>query len=143
MRSTLAFLSVIALALIRPAIAQGPVTGLVIPSAAPPAGCENSRSGTFTITIVNVTNAAPTPSKRDLNDIHRRQKSGVLTLTLNGGILTDQANRTGYIASNFQFQFDGPPQNGAIYTGGFSLCSNGSLALGGNAIVSTILPLVQ
>ncbi len=143
MRSTLAFLSVIALALIRPATAQAAVTGLIVPSAAPPAGCENSRTGTFTITIVNVTSPAATPSKRDFNDFHRRQSAGVLTLTLDGGVMHDQANRTGYIASNFQFQFDGPPQNGAIYTAGWSICSNGSLALGGNAIVSILHPSVN
>jgi len=57
-----------------------------------------------------------------------------LTLTLANGILKDAEGRTGYIASNFQFQFDGPPQAGAIYTSGFSLCSNQSLALGGSAI---------
>jgi hypothetical protein len=39
-----------------------------------------------------------------------------------------------YIAANYQFQFDAPPQAGAIYTTGFSLCSNNSLALGGSAI---------
>lgn len=33
-----------------------------------------------------------------------------------------------------RFQFDAPPQAGAIYTSGFSLCSNNSLALGGTAI---------
>ena len=39
-----------------------------------------------------------------------------------------------YVASNYQFQFDAPPQAGSIYTGGFSLCANGSLAVGGSAI---------
>lgn len=48
--------------------------------------------------------------------------------------MTDSEERTGYIASNFQFQFDSPPQAGAIYTSGFSACSNGSLALGGSAV---------
>lgn len=64
----------------------------------------------------------------------QRQLDGTLTLSLNNGILTDQAGRTGYIAANRQFQFDSPPQAGAIYTAGWSLCSNGSLALGGSAI---------
>ncbi|OCL12730.1 hypothetical protein AOQ84DRAFT_352376 [Glonium stellatum] len=57
-----------------------------------------------------------------------------LTLTLNNGVLKDTQGRTGYIASNYQFQFDNPPQAGAIYTSGFSVCSNGSLALGGSAV---------
>lgn len=57
--------------------------------------------------------------------------SGTLKISLENGVLTDSSNRTGYIAANSQFQFDDPPQAGAIYTAGWSLCSNGSLALGG------------
>ncbi|KAM7185062.1 hypothetical protein V8F33_012624, partial [Rhypophila sp. PSN 637] len=53
---------------------------------------------------------------------------------LNTPILTNTQNRTGYIASNFQLQFDAPPQAGAIYTGGFSHCPNGTLALGATAV---------
>jgi len=60
--------------------------------------------------------------------------NGTLALTLKNGILTDSDGRTGYIASNYQFQFDKPAQDGAIYTSGFSVCSNGSLALGGSAV---------
>jgi hypothetical protein len=78
-----------------------------------------------------------TPSKAH-TDFDKRQSTcgtpGYLTLTLAGGQLTDAEGRTGYIASNYQFQFDKPPQNGAIYTGGFSVCSNGSLALGGSNV---------
>jgi hypothetical protein len=55
-------------------------------------------------------------------------------MSLSNSILTDPRGRTGYIAANYQFQFDGPPQAGAIYTAGFSLCGNGSLALGGSAV---------
>jgi hypothetical protein len=58
--------------------------------------------------------------------------SSSLEISLNNGILTDSVGRTGYIAANYQFQFDKPPQAGAIYTAGFSLCANGSLALGGS-----------
>lgn len=57
-----------------------------------------------------------------------------LEISLNNGILTDSVGRTGYIAANYQFQFDKPPQAGAIYTAGFSLCANGSLALGGTNV---------
>jgi len=57
-----------------------------------------------------------------------------LSLTLKDGVLVDNQGRTGYIAANYQFQFDKPAQTGAIYTAGFSVCSNGSLALGGSAI---------
>lgn len=48
--------------------------------------------------------------------------------------MKDQAGRTGYIAANDQFQFDDPPQTGAIYTAGFSVCANNTVALGGSAI---------
>jgi len=92
-----------------------------------PSGCQTSVSGTFNIQTVNVT----TSSKRDLAP---RQLSGALTLTLQGSNLKDQAGRTGYIAANYQFQFDAPVQAGAKQTSGFSLCSNGSLALGSSAI---------
>lgn len=57
-----------------------------------------------------------------------------LSLTLKDGVLLDNQGRTGYIAANYQFQFDKPAQTGAIYTSGFSLCSNGSIALGGSAV---------
>ncbi|KAL2018086.1 hypothetical protein VTK56DRAFT_1272 [Thermocarpiscus australiensis] len=60
--------------------------------------------------------------------------NGILVAELSDGVITDALNRTGYIASNYQFQFDKPPQSGAIYTAGFSHCSNGSLALGGSAV---------
>ncbi len=49
-------------------------------------------------------------------------------------MLTDARGRTGYIASNYQLQFDNPPQAGAIYTAGFSVCANRSLALGSSAV---------
>ena len=48
--------------------------------------------------------------------------NSTLRLTLRNNILQDAFNRTGYIASNFQFQFDGPPQSGAIWTSGWSIC---------------------
>lgn len=61
-------------------------------------------------------------------------QEGELAITLDNGILKDAKGRTGYIASNYQFQFDGPPQAGAIYTAGFSICANQSLALGGSNV---------
>ena len=55
--------------------------------------------------------------------------------SLHNGVLTDAQGRIGSIVANHQFQFDGPPaQEGAIYTGGWSVCSNGSLALGPSAV---------
>ena len=61
------------------------------------------------------------------------RSSSSLALTLNNGILLDNQGRTGYIASNYQFQFDKPAQAGAIYTAGWSVCTdNSTLALGGS-----------
>lgn len=64
----------------------------------------------------------------------QRQLDGTLKLSLSDSTLKDQAGRTGYVAANYQFQFDAPPQAGALFTSGFSLCSNNSLALGGSAV---------
>ncbi|KAF2094798.1 hypothetical protein NA57DRAFT_45478 [Rhizodiscina lignyota] len=100
----------------------------VISAGSAPSGCDVSHSGSFAITVQNVSSSS---TKRSIEE---RQTSGILTLTLEDGVLKDQAGRTGYIASNFQFQFDKPPQTGAIFTAGFSLCSNQSLAHGGSAI---------
>jgi hypothetical protein len=77
------------------------VTSAIAPPAAVPAGCSTSASGTFQIAVVNVTQGL---KKREL------EKRDALTLTLASGILKDALGRTGYIASNYQFQFDGPPQ---------------------------------
>lgn len=60
--------------------------------------------------------------------------AGYLTVSLSNGVLTDSVGRRGYIASNYQFQFDNPPQAGAIYTAGWSVLTNGSLALGPSAV---------
>lgn len=68
------------------------------------------------------------------NGLESCAKEGALAITLEDGILKDQQGRTGYIAANYQFQFDGPPQAGAIITAGFSVCGNGSLALGGSNV---------
>ncbi|KIX93425.1 uncharacterized protein Z520_10844 [Fonsecaea multimorphosa CBS 102226] len=123
---TFALLTALAVSALASPLPQG-VTSAIAPSSPAPEGCQPSYSGSFEITVVNVSSSA----KRDL---HERQSSGVLTLTLADSVLKDQDGRTGYIASNYQFQFDNPPQAGAIYTSGFSLCSNSSLALGGSAI---------
>ncbi|KAJ4319899.1 hypothetical protein N0V94_003671 [Neodidymelliopsis sp. IMI 364377] len=97
-------------------------TALAYPQTSDASGCPSSASGSFQIQTVNQTTSA----KRSLEG---RQLSGALTLTLQDGVLKDQAGRTGYIAANDQFQFDAPVQAGALQTKGFALCSNGSLAL--------------
>jgi cell wall mannoprotein len=141
MQTTLALLALAAVAYATP---QG-VTADITPSSPAPAGFSSSYNGQFEISIYKA------GSKRDLEtvcppsfilmlhaNVHQRQstcgKAGYLTLTLAGGQLKDAVGRTGYIAANYQFQFDAPPQTGAIYTGGFSVGSNGSLALGGSAV---------
>ncbi|CAG8959810.1 hypothetical protein HYFRA_00001718 [Hymenoscyphus fraxineus] len=116
-----------ALAGVAYALPQG-VTETIAPQAAAPGGCSPSISGKFQLEAVNIT--APAKVKRDSSC----GAEGVLTVDLKDGKLTDSKQRTGYIASNYQFQFDAPPQTGTIYSGGFSACSNGSLALGGSAV---------
>ncbi|KAF2825698.1 hypothetical protein CC86DRAFT_406970 [Ophiobolus disseminans] len=104
-------------------LAQGPPEGIA-PSSAPPSGCELNASGNFTIGTLKVG--------------HKKRESameaadGALVCTLKDGILRDRDARTGSVVANRQFQFDGPPQAGALYTGGFSICTNGSLAIGGS-----------
>ncbi|THY12415.1 hypothetical protein D6D02_05201 [Aureobasidium pullulans] len=107
------------------ALPQG-VNEAIAPQEATPQGCSTSFNGPFSVSIANVT----TNAKRDLE----RRQDKVLTITLANGVLTDDEGRTGYIAANNQFQFDKPAQTGAIYTSGFSVCSNGTLAIGNSAI---------
>ena len=60
--------------------------------------------------------------------------SGALIVTLDNSIMHDALGRTAYIADNYQWQFDKPPQAGAITTAGYSVCRNNSVALGSSAI---------
>lgn len=121
----------VALAAIANALPQG-VTEAITPDTAAPAGCSPDYSGEFQIQVVNVTTSA-SKTKRQAD------QAGQLLLKLQGGILTDQQGRTGYIAANRQFQFDAPAQTGAIYTAGWSACQNGSLAIGGDALFQQCL----
>jgi hypothetical protein len=66
-----------------------------MPQAGAPSGCVATSDQKFNIRTVD-----QTPSKRDLQ---RRQLDGTLTISLNNGILKDQAGRQGYIASNYQY----------------------------------------
>lgn len=101
---------------------NGGVTGNIAPKGNPPAGCNTSFDGKFQVTIGKLGKRAIQKRSCDNPD--------ALLLTLENGVLKDAKGRTGYIASNYQFQFDGPPQAGAIYTAGFSVCANDQLALG-------------
>lgn len=106
------------------ASAQG-VTALLTPTASAPASCATDYAGSFEITPYKLA------SKRNVVV----EKRDTLVLSLKGSVLTDAQGRIGDVVANHQFQFDGPPaQTGAIYTGGFSICSNNSLALGGSTI---------
>jgi hypothetical protein len=117
-----------ALASVAYAMPQG-VTGDITPTASAPAGFSANYNGQFEISIYTTT------SKRSLTErASTCGQAGYLTLTLANGQLHDAVGRTGYIAANYQFQFDDPPQTGAIYTGGFSVGTNGSLALGASAV---------
>jgi hypothetical protein len=102
MRSNNAF-GLLALAAASKALAapQG-VTAAIAPSAPAPSECSPSHSGKFQITVSKV---ASSKAKRD-----------ALELTLDGSVLKDAKGRTGYIASNYQFQFDGPPQVSYYYS---------------------------
>ncbi|KAG0666830.1 beta-1,3-glucan linked protein [Maudiozyma exigua] len=53
-----------------------------------------------------------------------------LEMSIKDGILTDDKGRVGSIVANRQFQFDGPPQAGALYAAGWSITPDGNLALG-------------
>ncbi|OTB14655.1 hypothetical protein K445DRAFT_367773 [Daldinia sp. EC12] len=124
MRFTLAFIS----ALLGTAIAapQG-VTDKLTPTGAAPAGCTGTFDGKFEISVAEVT------EKRSISQPQKRTEcgsDGILVLTLKDGSTFDAKDRTGYIASNYQFQFDAPAQAGALYTSGFSVCDNNILALG-------------
>ena len=121
------------------ASAEPPIT----PPQSAPVDCEPSFSGPFAIAPVNISvtpagspatpggyggtsGPSPLPTACD--------SPSTLSLTLSGGILLTNQERTGNIAPNHQLQFDNPLQAGAIYTGGFSACANGSLALGGSTV---------
>ncbi|RGP72665.1 cell wall manno cis3 [Fusarium longipes] len=125
MRRSLALLAFAATAF---AIPQA-VTEDISPKDGPPKGCTTSYSGQFEVTIFK-----PGKDKRAIEEKRSCNGEGVLVLNLKDGVLKDAQGRTGYISDSYQFQFDKPAQSGAIYTSGFSVCSNGTLALGPSAI---------
>ncbi|KAG6040652.1 hypothetical protein E4U41_007553 [Claviceps citrina] len=102
--------------------------GILKPDSPPPSGCSTTREGRFQVSIYSLGN-----NKRDLQK-RSCGGEGTLVMTLKDGVLKDAKDRTGAIVANYQFQFDGPPQAGSLYTAGFSTCQNGSLALGGSTV---------
>ncbi|KAH6843328.1 putative covalently-linked cell wall protein [Chaetomium sp. MPI-CAGE-AT-0009] len=113
------------------AIAQG-VTDKIAPEGDAPAGCQPNAAGKFEITVIPLTKKAKKDSL--LENRAACSGDGTVVVQLADGVLTDAQGRTGYIASNYQLQFDNPPQSGALYTAGFSACGNGSLALGDSTV---------
>ncbi|KAM6520390.1 hypothetical protein FSOLCH5_005183 [Fusarium solani] len=124
MRSSLAFLAFVASTFAAPQA----VTEDIRPKSGPPKGCSESYDGTFEVTIYK--------SGKSKRDVQPRECNGegVLVMTLKDGVLKDAQGRTGYISDSYQFQFDEPPQSGSIFTAGFSVCSNGTLAIGPSAV---------
>ncbi|KAL8915754.1 MAG: hypothetical protein Q9172_006702 [Xanthocarpia lactea] len=105
-------------------------------SAQNPLGCQSDFEGYFVLkpTLVNGAEAA---SEAKL--IKRQQNVRTICgsepiLSLEGGVLTDQLSRTGSIVANTQFQFDEPLQVDALFTEGFSVCENNTLAYPDSAI---------
>ncbi|KAL8700888.1 MAG: hypothetical protein Q9201_005208 [Fulgogasparrea decipioides] len=99
-------------------------------SAQNPPGCVSDSPGTFVIQPINITAPSPKLTKRQARTIC----GSTPIVTLKGGVLTDQQGRTGEVVANSQFQFDNPTQADALFTSGFSICQNGTLAVGGSAI---------
>lgn len=126
MKYTAAALGLAATAL---AVPQGVKEGIA-PEGNPPQGCSLTAADKFEISIFR------TGGKEKRDELQKRNcdEDSTLVLTLNDGVLKDRQGRTGSIVANRQFQFDGPPQAGAIYTGGFSTCNNGSIALGSSTV---------
>ncbi|KAI8686719.1 hypothetical protein NCS56_00332700 [Fusarium sp. Ph1] len=124
MRSSLAFLAFVASTFAAPQA----VTEDIRPKSGPPKGCRESYDGTFEVTIYKSGKSKRDTQPRECNG------EGVLVMTLKDGVLKDAQGRTGYISDSYQFQFDEPPQSGSIFTAGFSVCSNGTLALGPSAV---------
>ncbi|KAI1112254.1 hypothetical protein F5Y14DRAFT_277330 [Nemania sp. NC0429] len=107
------------------AVPQG-VTEKLTPTGVAPAGCTGSFDGKFEISVAKVTK-----EKRSITEKRAEcGAEGILVVTLQDGSTYDAQGRTGYIASNYQFQFDKPAQAGALFTSGFSLCEDNIMALG-------------
>lgn len=105
------------------AVPQG-VYETITPHGAPPADCATTYGTLFGVVAYE---GLPRTAKMTRTCI----APGSLAMRLVNGVLIDSLGRIGCIVANRQFQFDGPPaQAGAIYTGGWSVCADGVLALG-------------
>jgi len=128
------------------------VTAVIAPKKSAPSGCILSGTGIYEVSqeaivgtskrsqaiqrfAVQIDDGHPGSIYVSNSDVSKRDEPrGNLTITLKNGVLTDGIGRTGYIADNYQFQYDKPAQHGALFTGGFSICPNGSIALGDSAV---------
>ncbi|KAH8666592.1 hypothetical protein BX600DRAFT_511513 [Xylariales sp. PMI_506] len=95
--------------------------------AAAASSCSSSYDGSFEISVADVTLA-----KRGVQERGTCGANSELVMTLSDGVAKDAQGRTAYIASNYQFQFDNPPQENALETSGWSICDGSELALNGN-----------
>jgi hypothetical protein len=77
-------------------LGQG-VTQYLAPKGSVPAGCVDTKSGDYELSVAAVGS-------------RKREVGKTLKVSLNKGTLIDNLKRVGYIADNYQFQFDGPPQ---------------------------------
>ncbi|RDA86947.1 hypothetical protein CP532_1839 [Ophiocordyceps camponoti-leonardi (nom. inval.)] len=113
-----------------PQAGSGAVTDKIAPQGGAPDGCQSNAPGRFQVRTQRLSDAV-IPNQQSATSCDSDKS---LVLTLNDGVLNDVKGRVGYVASNYQFQFDGPPQAGSIYTAGFALCGNGSVALGPSTV---------
>ncbi|QIW99195.1 hypothetical protein AMS68_004713 [Peltaster fructicola] len=104
------------------------------PSTSSTTPCTTKTSGTVVSQLFDGQVQVPSGKPQSWNNIGACAGDNALSLTLKDGILKDARGWTGYIAANRQLQFDNPPQAGALSTSGFSVCGNGSLALGGSTV---------
>jgi hypothetical protein len=80
---------------------------------------------------VQQTGSPASPSNGGISAPQACYANTTLAMTIAKSILTDAKGRIGAIVANRQFQFDGPPpQAGTIYAAGWSVTSDGYLALG-------------
>ncbi|TID21778.1 hypothetical protein E2P81_ATG05047 [Venturia nashicola] len=110
-----------------------PSPAVATPAAAPPAGAPLAAVPPMAdMSGMNMRRDVGAPPDAPATQLVSCITKGTLNITLDGGVMKDDKGRTAYIASNYQLQFDDPPQSGSIFTAGFSVCNNGSLALGGS-----------
>ena len=102
---------------------------ILTPSATPPAGCQETFDGKISLEAINAT----TTNNRDLGAIECGGKS--CSFTLKNGVLKNNDGETEYVDLDYELSFYKNPLNhDALYTGGFSICANRTLMLGGSAL---------